>query len=155
MGLIFKHCNTVCAHFCYLLPCCFYIFILQKPISTIHIALVSPSLRQYSAYIQIIIVFGVLGAQQTFYYLIAGLFERDHRLPWIDNLRSSTWGKFATVLQNSALGCPTTSTRIKLRSRHHQPGPNIPSPLSNNAGSQPTLQLMGLTAARPHAPRCC
>ena len=24
LGLIFKHCNTVCAHFCYLLPCCFY-----------------------------------------------------------------------------------------------------------------------------------
>ena len=20
----FKHCNTICAHFCYLLPCCFY-----------------------------------------------------------------------------------------------------------------------------------
>jgi hypothetical protein len=35
------------------------------------------------------------------------------------NLRSSTWGKFAAVLQNSALGGPTESTRIKLRSRHH------------------------------------
>ena len=35
------------------------------------------------------------------------------------NLRSSTWGKFATVLQTSALGGPTTSTRRRLRSRHH------------------------------------
>ena len=33
------------------------------------------------------------------------------------NLRSSTWGKFATVLQTSALGGPTTSTR-RLCSRH-------------------------------------
>ena len=35
------------------------------------------------------------------------------------NLRSSTWGKFSTVLQTSALGGPTTSTRRRLRSRHH------------------------------------
>ena len=36
------------------------------------------------------------------------------------NLRSSTWGKIATVLQNSALGGPTRvyNSRIKLRSRH-------------------------------------
>ena len=34
------------------------------------------------------------------------------------NLRSSTWGKFATVLQTSALGGPTTSTRRRLCSRH-------------------------------------
>ena len=33
------------------------------------------------------------------------------------NLRSSTWGKFATVLQTSTLGGPTTSTR-RLCSRH-------------------------------------
>ena len=34
------------------------------------------------------------------------------------NLRSSTWGKFATVLQISALGGPTTSIRRRLCSRH-------------------------------------
>ena len=33
-------------------------------------------------------------------------------------LRSSTWGKFSTVLQTSALGGPTTSTRRRLCSRH-------------------------------------
>ena len=43
--------------------------------------LVSPSLRQTSAPIQITIVFGVLGTQETFYYLVAGLFERDHLRP--------------------------------------------------------------------------
>ena len=34
------------------------------------------------------------------------------------NLRSSTWGKFDAVLQNTTLGGPTTSTRIKLGSGH-------------------------------------
>ena len=34
------------------------------------------------------------------------------------NLRSSTWGKFATVLQTSAPGGPTASTRRRLHSRH-------------------------------------
>ena len=78
LGLIFKHCNTVCAPFYQLLPCYFLLFLLQKSISTIITTLVSPSLRQTSAPIQFTIVFGVLGTQETFYYLVAGLFERDH-----------------------------------------------------------------------------
>ena len=73
--------NTVCAPFYQLLPCCFLLFLLQKSISTIHITLVSPSLRRTSAPIQITIVFGVLGTQETFYYLVAGLFERDYLHP--------------------------------------------------------------------------
>ena len=81
LGLVFKHCNTVFAHFCYYLPCCFYIFILQKPISTIHITLVSPSLRRTSAPIQFTIVLGVFGIQETLSYLVAGLLERDHLHP--------------------------------------------------------------------------
>ena len=81
LGLIFKHCNTVCAHFCYLLPCCFLLLLLQKPISTIITTLVSPSLRRTSAPIQITIVFGVLGTQETLCYLVAGLLERDHLHP--------------------------------------------------------------------------
>ena len=35
------------------------------------------------------------------------------------NLRSSTWGKIATVLQTSALGGPTRVYKNKLCSRHH------------------------------------
>ena len=57
------------------------LLLLQKPISTIHITLVSPSLRRTSAPIQITIVFGVLETQVTFYYLVAGLFERDYLHP--------------------------------------------------------------------------
>ena len=59
----------------------FLIFRLQKPISTIHITLVSPSLRRTSAPIQFTIVLGVLGTQETLRYLVAGLFERDHLHP--------------------------------------------------------------------------
>ena len=51
------------------------------PISTIHIALVSPSLRRTSAPIQFAIVLGVLGTQETLCYLVAGLLERDHLHP--------------------------------------------------------------------------
>ena len=57
------------------------LFLLQKSISTIHITLVSPSLRRTSAPLQITIVFGVLETQETFYYLVAGLLERDHLHP--------------------------------------------------------------------------
>ena len=59
LGLVYYHCNTVYAHFYHLLPCCFYNFRLQIPLSTIHIALVSPSLRRTSAPIQFAIVLGV------------------------------------------------------------------------------------------------
>ena len=49
--------------------------------STIHIALVSPSFRRSSAPIQFTIVLGVLGTQETLCYLVAGLFERDYLHP--------------------------------------------------------------------------
>ena len=71
-----------------------YIIRLQQPISTIHIGIVSPSLRQTSAPIQFTIVLGVLGTQETLCYLVAGLFERDHLSSYAShgliNLRSST-----------------------------------------------------------------
>ena len=59
----------------------FLYFQIIKPISTIHIALVSPSLRRTSAPIQFTIVLGVLGTQETLCYLVAGLFEIDHLHP--------------------------------------------------------------------------
>ena len=59
----------------------FSIFRLQKCLSTIHIPLVSPSLRRTSAPIQFTIVLGVLGTQETPCYLVAGLLERDHLHP--------------------------------------------------------------------------
>ena len=64
-----------------LVPCRFYYFRLEKPISTIYFALVSPSLRRTSAPILFTIVLGVLGTQETLCYLVAGLFQRDHLHP--------------------------------------------------------------------------
>ena len=58
-----------------------FLYFQIKPISTIHIALVSPYLRRTSAPIQFIIVLGVLGTQETLCYLVAGLLERDHLHP--------------------------------------------------------------------------
>ena len=59
----------------------FLYFHITKIISTIITTVLSPSLHRTSAPIQIPIVFGVLGTQKTFYYLVAWLFERDHLHP--------------------------------------------------------------------------
>ena len=71
----------------YLLPCCFYYFRLQKPISTIHTTLVSPSLRRTSAPIQFTIVLGVLGTQKISCIWLQGCLRETIFilcLPWID-----------------------------------------------------------------------
>ena len=121
LGYVSTHCNTVYAHFYHLLPCCFYYFRLQKLLSTIHIPLVSPSLCRTSAPIQFAIVLGVLGTQETLLFGCRVAWERpssSYASYGLINLRSSTWGKFATVLQTCALTGPTMSTRIRLYSRH-------------------------------------
>ena len=115
--LVSYHCNTVYAHFYHLLPCCFYNFRLQIPLSTIHIALVSPSLRRTIYHCigcvgdtrdSLLLGCRVVWERPSSFYASHGLI----------NLRSSTWGKFATVLQTCALAGPTTSTRRRLCSRH-------------------------------------
>src|ERR1041385_5104396 len=80
-GPCFHHCYTVCTHFFYMFACCtfYYRFILlyfATPIT--HIL---PSLRRTSAPIQLLVVLGVLGTQETSCILIAGLLERDHLQP--------------------------------------------------------------------------
>ena len=65
----------------------FLLFLLQKSISTTITTFLLPSLRRTSAPIQIIIVLGVLGTQETLCYLVAGLFGETIfilRLPQID-----------------------------------------------------------------------
>ena len=83
------HFQALHYHLCYVLSIAtllFLLILLQKSISTIHITRVSPSLRRTCAPIQITIVFGVLGAQETFCYLVVELFERDllHSTPPTD-----------------------------------------------------------------------
>src|ERR1041385_1909535 len=74
----FHHCNTVCAHFCRLQPCCFYLFRFTLPCFATHITHILPSFSRTSAPIQFAIVLGVLGTQETSIILIAGFLERDH-----------------------------------------------------------------------------
>ena len=62
--LVSKHCNTIFVPVCYWLPCCFYNFRLQIPISNINITPLSLSIRRTSAPIQFSIVLGVLGTQE-------------------------------------------------------------------------------------------
>ena len=59
----------------------FFIVTITKTNIYYHYTLLLPSLRRTSAPIQITIVFDVLGTQETFHYLVAGLFERDHLHP--------------------------------------------------------------------------
>ena len=117
LGLVSRHGNSVFVHFYHLLPCCFYIFRLQKPISTIHITLESPSLRRTSSPIQFAIVLGVLGHKRFLVFGCRVVWERpssSYASHGLINLRLSTWGKFATVLQNSTLGGPTRVYKKKI-----------------------------------------
>src|ERR1044071_8341935 len=72
------HCYTVCAHFLHMFACCtfYYRFILPFFATPITRILLSP--RRTSAPIQLLVVLGVLGTQETSYILVAGFLERDH-----------------------------------------------------------------------------
>src|SRR3954462_7695585 len=74
----FHHCNTICAHVYHLFPCCtfYYRFILLH--FTTPITHILPSLHRTSAPIQLLVVLGVLGTQETSCILITGFLERDH-----------------------------------------------------------------------------
>ena len=97
LGLVSNHRNTVSSHFCCMFACCHFYYRLQKPPVTIHITCILPSLRRISAPIQLTIVLGVLGTQETSYILIAGLLERDifdlylpgFDKPWVTHLREN------------------------------------------------------------------
>src|ERR1041385_472525 len=77
----FHHCNTVCAHVYHLFLCrtFYYRFILLRFATPITYIL--PSLRRTSAPMQLLVVLGVLGTQENFCILIAGLLEREHLQP--------------------------------------------------------------------------
>jgi hypothetical protein len=74
-----------------------FYFRLQLPLIIIHITCISLSLRRTSAPIHLISVLGVLGTQETFCILIAGLLERDtfdlflpeFDKPWVIHLRET------------------------------------------------------------------
>src|SRR3954466_16382591 len=77
----FQICYTVCAHFCHLFPCCTFYYRFILPCFATSITHILSSLRRTSAPIQLLVVLGVLGTQETSCFLIAGFFERDHLQP--------------------------------------------------------------------------
>ena len=117
LGLIFHHCNIFFVPIYYLLPCYFYLFRLQKYISTIHITLLSPSLRWTCAPIEFSIVFLCWGQKRFLVFGCRLVWERpssSYTSHGLINLRPSTWGKIATVLQNSVLGVQTPVYKNKV-----------------------------------------
>jgi hypothetical protein len=77
LGLVSKPWNTVYIQFCYMFACCHFYFRLYLLIIIIHITCISLTLRRTSAPIHLTSVLGVLGTQETYCIVIAGLLERD------------------------------------------------------------------------------
>jgi hypothetical protein len=111
----FQALNTIYIQFCYIFARNDIYFRLHLLLIIIHITCISLSLRQTSAPIRLTSVLVVLGTQETSCIVIAGLLERDSfdlllpefDKPWVIHLRET-----CCVLQTSALGGPTLSTRI-------------------------------------------
>jgi hypothetical protein len=110
----FQALHTIYLLFCYMFAHSDTYFILPLLLIIITTTCISLSLRRTSAPIHLTSVLGVLGTQETFCIVIAGLLERDSfdiflpefDKPWVIHLR-----KLAAALQTSALGGPTLSTR--------------------------------------------
>jgi hypothetical protein len=69
--------HTIYLLFCYMFTFSDFYFILHLLLIIIHTTCISLSFRRTSAPIHLTSVLGVLGIQETFYIVIAGLLERD------------------------------------------------------------------------------
>jgi hypothetical protein len=93
----FQVLHTVSFQFCYMFACSNTYFRLHLLLIIITTTCISLSLRRTSAPIHLISVLGVLGTQETFCIVIAGLFERDSfdlflpefDKPWVIHLRET------------------------------------------------------------------
>jgi hypothetical protein len=93
----FQDLHTVYLLFCYMFTCCHFYSRLYLLLIIIYTTCISLSLRQTSAPIHLTSVLGVLGTQETFCIVIAGLFERDSfelflpkfDKPWVIHLRET------------------------------------------------------------------
>ena len=121
-GLVSKHCNTIFAHFYYLLLCCFFIISDYKNPYLPSILHLYHHLFAELVHLYNLPLYWVCWRHKRFLvFNCRGVWDRpssSYTSHGMINLRSSTWGKFATVLQTFALGGPTTSTRRRLCSRH-------------------------------------
>jgi hypothetical protein len=73
----FQALHTIYSLFCYLFACCHFYSRLHLLLIIIYTTCISLSLRRTSAPIHLTSVLGMLGTQETFYIVIAGLLERD------------------------------------------------------------------------------
>jgi hypothetical protein len=93
----FQALYTIYFLFCYMFACCHFYFRLRLLLIIITTTCISLSLRRTSAPIHLTSVLGVLGTQETFYIIIAGLLERDSfdlflpefDKPWVIYLRET------------------------------------------------------------------
>jgi hypothetical protein len=93
----FQALHTVYLMFFYLFACCHFYSRLQLLLIIIYTTCISLSLRRTSAPIHLTSVLGVLGTQETFGIVIAGLFERhsfdlflpEFDKPWVIHLRET------------------------------------------------------------------
>jgi hypothetical protein len=119
----FQALNTVYFQFCYTFARSDTYFRLHLLLIIITTTCISLSLRRTSAPIHLISVLGVLGTQDTFYIVIAGLFERDgfdiflpeFDKPWVIHLRET-----CCCSTNLCTWRPNTVYRNR-RVRRHQP----------------------------------
>jgi hypothetical protein len=89
--------HTIYLLFCYLFACCYFYSRLHLLLIIIYTTCISLSLHRTSAPIYLISVLGVLGTQETFCIVIAGLLERDNfdlflaefDKPWVIHLRET------------------------------------------------------------------
>jgi hypothetical protein len=93
----FRAFHIVYIQFCYMFACSDIYFRLHSLLIIMTTTCISLSLCQTSAPIHLTSVLGVLGTQETFYIVIAGLFERDSfdlflpefDKPWVIHLRET------------------------------------------------------------------
>jgi hypothetical protein len=118
----FQALHTVYLLFCYLFACCHFYSILHLLLRIIYTTCISLSLRRTSAPIHLTSVLGVLGTQETFCIVIAGLFERDSfdlflpvfDKPWVIHLRETC---FCSI--NLCTWRPNTVYKNRRVCRHH------------------------------------
>jgi hypothetical protein len=122
----FQALHTVYLLFCYMFACSNFYFILHLLLIIITTACISQSLRRTSAPIHLTSVLGVLGTQETFCIVIAGLLESDSfdlflpefDKPWVIHLRET-----CCCSTNLCTWRPNTVYKNRSVCRHHSAAP--------------------------------
>jgi hypothetical protein len=123
--------------------CCHFYFRLRLLLIIITTTCISLSLRRTSAPIYLTSVLGVLGTQETFYIVIAGLLERDSfdlflpefDKPWVIHLRET-----CCCSTNPCTWRPNTVYKNRRVRRHQSPIMNQNPKIPHRKMSLPTAK---------------